>query len=239
MNGFDLPGATASAYTPTAVRQGDSGAVYRVLVSVPGKAQFSSNTVLTVVPDTVPPIVVRAFNVGPTNIQIVYSEPVETASATNPLNYALSGGLSVTNLALDANSLIATLTTTASMVYGSNYSIVINSVRDQAATPNTITPNTLVTFVAEAFASQDIGNPSFTTTTTFLSNGLNVVAATADIGGVANQFSFNYQIRAGDFDISVRLAGWVCRTSGPKPRSWRGRPLIRAAGSPPRSPRPA
>ena len=204
-NGFDISGATYSSFTILA-RPTNNGAVYRVLVAVPGKAQFSSNAVLTVTPDTVPPTVVRAFNIGPTNVQVVFSEPVEGASATNTTNYVFTGGVLVTGAALDSSNTNVTLTTSL-LVYGSNYSIVINRVRDQAAPPNTIASNTLVSFLAMPYAPQDIGNPTIPSTVSLLTNGVNVTAAGNDIGGAADQFGFSYQLRAGDFDVSTRLAG--------------------------------
>jgi hypothetical protein len=206
LNGFDIPGATAATYTTPVTHPGDNGSVFRVLVAVPGKAQFSSNAVLTVTPDIVPPTVVRAFNLGPTNLQIVYSKPVEPASSTAITNYVFTNGLPVTGASLDATFTNVTLTT-APMVFGSNYAIVINRVRDQAAAPNTIATNTLASFLAMPFAPQDIGNPPLPSSVTLSSNGVNVVSAGSDVGGFSDQFSFSYQIRAGDFDVSARLAG--------------------------------
>jgi len=54
--------------------------------------------------------------------------------------------------------------------------------------------------------SIDIGNPSPASVTTVLSDGLDVVAGGQDIGGTADQFSFNYQAWSGDFDLSLRLS---------------------------------
>jgi hypothetical protein len=206
LNGFDIPGANSASYTTAILRQSDGGSVYRVLVALPGNAQFSSNAVLAVVRDTQPPAVVRAFNLGPTNVQITFTKPVDPASATNSSNYVFSGAISVLGAVLDSAFTNLLLTTTP-LVYGTNYFIVINGVRDRAAIPNTIATNTLVSFLARPYASQDIGNPLLASTATLLSNGLDVAAAGTDIGGGADQFNFQYQFRSGDFDIAARLAG--------------------------------
>ena len=206
LNGFDIAGANGASYTTPPLATNNSGAVYRAVVMVPGKAQFSSNAVLTVSVDTVPPTVAQIFNLGPTNVQIVFSQPVEAASATNFANYVFTNGIGVTGAAFyGTNNTI--LLTTAPLVNGSNYAVVINNVRDLAATPNTIATNTLASFVATQFASQDIGSGQIPSVVTVVSNGVNVTAAGSDLGGVADQFSFQYQLRTGDFDVTARLAG--------------------------------
>ncbi len=206
LNGLDLPGASASSYTTPMLHAADNGSVFRVLVSVPGKAQFSSNAVLTVIPDTIPPTALRALGLGPTNVQIVFSKPVEAASATNRLNYFCSGGITISAAALDSTFTNVFLTTTP-LTYGSNYSVTINNVRDQATPPNTIAANTIVTFTALPYAPQDIGGSAIPSTITLVSNGVNVVAAGTDIAGFSDQFNFDYQIRTGDFDIAARISG--------------------------------
>ena len=130
LNGFDIAGANGSSYTTPPLAQTNSGAIYRAVVSVPGQAQFSSNAVLTVAADNVPPTVAQIFNIGPTNVQIVFSEPVEAATATNIAKYVFTNGISVAGAAF-AGTNIAILLTTGPLVSGSNYSVVINGVRDQ------------------------------------------------------------------------------------------------------------
>ncbi len=204
-NGFDIPGAISSNLVTGVVGATNSGVQYRVLVLIPGAALFSSNVTLTVTPDIVAPTVQQVQNFGTTNVLLGFSEPVEAASATNIANYAFTNGLPVTAAKLDPNTLVVTLTT-GPLVYGSNYTLVINGVRDRAVAPNTILTNTLVNFLASAYARQDVGNPPVPSSVTVLTNGLSVTAVGSDIGGVADQFGFNYQLLTGDFDMSVRLA---------------------------------
>ncbi|HWH71256.1 MAG TPA: lamin tail domain-containing protein, partial [Candidatus Sulfotelmatobacter sp.] len=132
--------------------------------------------------------------------------PVEAASATNAANYVFTNGLTITRLSLDASNTTVTLTT-APLASGSNYSLLINSVRDQAMVPNTIASNTLVSFPVTGSSSQDIGSPAMPSVITAVSNGFNVVAGGNDIGSAADQFNFNYQLCSGDFDVSLRLEG--------------------------------
>ena len=165
----------------------------------------SSNAVLTVFPDTNPPVVAKVFNAGTTNVQIVYSKIVEAASAANPANYVFTNGLTVTGALLNSNSLTVVLTT-APMFYGSNYWIVINGVRDRAATPNTIAPNTRASFMASPYIPQDIGSPLAASSVMLSSNRVTVTAAGTDFGGASDQGNFQYALRTGDFDVAVRLA---------------------------------
>src|SRR5205085_6199996 len=103
LNGLDIPGAVSPTYTTPILRETNSGVSYRVLVSIPGKAQFSSSSTLTVTPDTIAPTVSRALNNGTTNVAITFSELVEAQSATNLANYAFSNGVPIFAVTLSAN----------------------------------------------------------------------------------------------------------------------------------------
>lgn len=185
----------------------NNGQVYTCVVSNSAGAITSSPIVLNVIADTVPPTVTRALNLGSTNVQVVFSEGVELASATAVTNYVFTNGLPITAASLSSDNLTVTLTT-ASLVYGSNYTVTINNVRDRASNPNTIAANTKVSFTATPYASQDIGGaPGGSSVTVVGSNGLNVTAAGSDLGGNADQCNFQYQLLNGDFDISARVAG--------------------------------
>jgi hypothetical protein len=85
--------------------------------------------------------------------------------------------------------------------------VVINNVRDRAATPNTIAANTPASFVALPYVLQDIGNPPFPSAISLAGNGVTVSGGGKDVGGSSDQFTLSYQSRAGDFDVSVRVAG--------------------------------
>ena len=203
VNGLDIPGAIDSTYTTPPVSEADHGAVYRALVSVPGQARFSSNAVLAVTPDLVPPTVVQVLNFGATSVQIIFSESVEPASATNFANYVFTNGLPVTAGTLVCNSSV--MLATSPLVSGSNYCIVINRVRDCALAPNTIASNTLVSFTAALFTPATLGGATPPGSVISLTNGLDVSAGGSDIGGRSDQCEFSYQIRSGDFDVRVRL----------------------------------
>src|SRR5207302_3866698 len=111
---------------------------------------------LTVTPDIVPPTVVQAVNLGTTNVLVTYSEVVEAASATNIANYVFTNGLAIFSATLSPDNRTVTLITDP-VVFGSNYLLVINGVRDQAAAPNTITANTMAAMIATPYTPAEVG----------------------------------------------------------------------------------
>ena len=124
---------------------------YQLVVTNSYGAVTSAPVVLSVTLDTNPPVVLSAFNIGTTNVEVDFSKALEAASATNIANYALTNGTAITAASLAANN-SSVILTTAPLVYGSNYTLVINSVRDQAIPPNAIATNTLVSFTASSRA---------------------------------------------------------------------------------------
>ena len=120
---------------------------YKLVLTNSYGAVTSSPVALTVTLDTNPPVVLRGFSLGTTNVELDFSKMVEAASATNLANYVFTNGQAVTAASLTANN-SSVLLTTAPLVYGSNYTLVINGVRDQAVPPNTIAANTRVCFTA-------------------------------------------------------------------------------------------
>jgi regulation of enolase protein 1 (concanavalin A-like superfamily) len=150
--------------------------------------------------------IVQAFNDGITNVQIVFSKPVEAASATNLANYVFTNGIVITGASLNPDNVTVVLTT-APLVYGSNYWIVINGIRDRMNLPNTIATNTMVNLQVLPYVLNDIGNPPVVSTAVNAGNGVNVTAAGSDFGGNSDQGNFSYQIYSGNFDVEIRVAG--------------------------------
>src|ERR1051325_471600 len=55
------------------------------------------------------------------------------------------------------------------------------------------------------FTSGDVGNPILAGSSIATSNNFDVTGAGSDIGGTNDQFQFNYQQFAGDFDVRGRV----------------------------------
>jgi len=141
----NIPGASTNTLVLNAAVT-NTGSYELVLTNSYG-AVTSAPVTLSVTLDTNPPMVLSGFNLGTTNVELDFSKTVEAASATNLANYVFTDGLAITTAFLTANNL-SVLLTTAPLVYGSNYTLIVNGVRDQAIPPNTIAANTPVNFTA-------------------------------------------------------------------------------------------
>ena len=203
-NGVAWPGATNSSLSLSNLTPAASGN-YSVLVSDSLGAATSAPVVLSVTLDTNPPVVLRAFNLGLTNVEVDFSKTVAAATATNLANYVFTNGLAISAGFLDADN-SSVLLTTAPLTYGTNYTLVINGVLDRALPPNLIATNTRVTFQALPIVLQDIGDPSMASTFTVTTNGLVVTASGSAFGGASDQGGFIYQPCTSNFDVCVCVA---------------------------------
>ena len=202
-----LTGATLPVYTLTnASLTLNNGQSFTCVISNSAGSITSAPIALAVLRDTVPPTVARVFNFGTTNVEIIFSKPVAVTTATNAANYVFTDGTAIIGAALAVNNYTVTLTT-APLVYGSNYTIVINNIQDLASTPNLIAANTPASFTARPFAPQDVGSPAIASMVAYTSNGVNVSSAGNSIGADSDQFAFEYQLVTGNFDVAVCLAG--------------------------------
>ncbi len=143
-NGELIPGATTLSYTAAAI-PANSGAVYTLMVTGVCNVASASAT-LTVLSDIFPPTLVSATPgpiIGGNYVDILFSEAVDTGSATESLNYEINGGalnvISATQLAPNKIRL-----TTDAQTRGASYAVVVNSVVDLFA--NTIAANSTVYF---------------------------------------------------------------------------------------------
>ena len=154
-NGTNLPGATASAYGLSPVALSDSGSTFFCAITNSYGWTNSATATLTVLPDTTRPTILSAVTLGDnTRVTVLFSEPVEAASATNKANYSLNFGASVSAVRFVGDSRTVLLET-SSLSAGLIYTLTVNNVRDRATTPNTILPNSTVQF-SLAFTPLDI-----------------------------------------------------------------------------------
>jgi beta-galactosidase len=141
----NLPGANTNVLSFTAAIT-NNGSFQFVLTNSYGSVT-SAPVALTVTLDTNPPVVLDAFNIGTTNVEVDFSKTLAMVTATNPGNYFFSNGLAIGAASLTPNY-SSVILNTAPLVYGSKYTLVINGLLDQAIPPNTIATNTLVSFLA-------------------------------------------------------------------------------------------
>ena len=182
----------------------NSGQYYSCVLSNALGAITSTPALLTVLTDTIPPTVQRTLYLSSTNVQLVFSEPLEIASATNLPNYVFTNGTPVLGASLAPDNLTVTLTTPP-LVQGSNYFMVLNGIRDRASQPNTIATNTVVTFFIGPYTPVAVGGATPAGAINETPGGFAVTGGGKAIGGASDQFQYNYQLQTADFDIAVRL----------------------------------
>jgi hypothetical protein len=143
-NGANIPGATNNAYGLSPVTLSDNTSTFFCAITNSYGWTNSTTATLTVLPDTTRPTIVSAVNLGNNNrITVLFSEPVEPASATNVSNYALNLGVSITAVRFAGDNRTVVLDTSL-LGSGLIYTLTVNNVRDRATTPNTILPNSQV-----------------------------------------------------------------------------------------------
>jgi len=206
-NGVDIPGASTSTYATPRLLRTDSGAGYRCFVSVPGLCLTSAVATVTVTQDnTAPQVLSAATLVASTNLGICFNELLDAASATNPANYSLSIGGTVTGARLRPDGQSVSLVTTA--VSYTNYTVRLNNVRDFAG--NALPANTAIPVAVVPLETSDIGIPGdpLEPGSTFACTATNfdMIAGGSDIWNNRDGFHYLYQTRAGDFDARVRIA---------------------------------
>jgi hypothetical protein len=112
----------------------------------PLSAPVNGTTLADTNTDTTPPALSNVSILNATTVSVLFSEPVEQASAQSPANYSIDLGIAVNNAALPADLRTVTLTTSPHAP-GTTYNITVNNVRDRAANPNTILPNSQESYV--------------------------------------------------------------------------------------------
>ncbi len=198
--GTNIAGATNGTLTLANVPLKASGSTFECVVSNLLGSVTSAVATLTVVRDTNPPTLLGAYNVGQTNVTILFSKPVNPATAANAANYAINPAAPITSAVMIDNQTVALRVSGLSM--GSNYVVTVNAVQDLASSPNTIAPNSRIGFTTSIFEPGTIGYPTPNGSTAIVSNGINVCAG-GSIGGTADAAPFEYFMQSGNFDFSV------------------------------------
>ena len=94
-----------------------------------------------------PPEVVQTNPLSDTSMELVFDEPLTTASAETTANYAADNGLSITDASLAADRLTVTLTTSA-QTPNTNYTLTLNGITDLAGL--VIPSNTTASFTSQS-----------------------------------------------------------------------------------------
>ncbi len=96
--------------------------------------------------DNTSPQVAYVDVISPTKVDIVYSEPVDSASAVDLKNYSISGNVEIKSAVLDSSRVRVHLTTSQHQK-GKSYSINVSGIKDCAPYPNVLTSATPVKYI--------------------------------------------------------------------------------------------
>ncbi|MFC1654911.1 immunoglobulin domain-containing protein, partial [Myxococcota bacterium] len=147
-DGSDVNGQTNSTLRFNAAG-GDDGARFRCVATNSAGSDTSNEALLTVQSDVTPPTIASVSAPGdPNTVWVVFSEPLETNSASADANYGINNGITVSLAEQQADPATVKLTT-ATLSTGVTYTLTVNNVTDQAAPPNRIADNSTRDFTWE------------------------------------------------------------------------------------------
>ena len=120
-----------------------NGGAYRTLTT-----PFSGDTVLLLgggATDATSPTVEQVTASDPNKVKVFFLEAMEEYSATDISNYAIDNGITISSASLGSDLKTVTLAT-STHTEGIPFTLTVNNVKDRASVPNTIAPNTQVTY---------------------------------------------------------------------------------------------
>lgn len=149
-NGAAIAGATNSIYSLSPVALTDSGSTFRCFITNGLGSTNSALATLTVLRDVTRPAIASVVSPGnPQVLAVIFSKPVEPASANNAANYSINQGVAVLSALAGPDARTVLLETTP-LPTGIFLNLTVSNVRDCASTPNVILPNSVWTFVVSA-----------------------------------------------------------------------------------------
>ena len=229
--GVLIPGATLASYnTPPLDYNTDNGSHFFVQVTVPGGSTgFSTTNTVTVIPDTQPAIVVAVpGTLAPSGsedpsitnqfeVSVIYSKSVQITQATNPANFAASGGGVITGVhyltsSMGADTILpASIVTVSNWNLGGSYTLTVSGITDTHNNPF-VTTNLPVTISRFSWlALGDTNTPAsygliFDATMTG-SNSFNLINTGFGFanGAASDDATFVYELKTNNFDVIAQV----------------------------------
>lgn len=116
-----------------------------------GKHYFDDFSVGPIVLDTVPPALVSVAAISQNQLDIYFSETVDTASANNELNYSVSGGVGnpATAVRNSGNTSMVSLSFGSNFLSGTTYTLTVSGIQDLSLNTMAADSDTFYYFLAQ------------------------------------------------------------------------------------------
>jgi len=124
-----ISGATSSAYTIPALMPTNAGQYY-VSISNQANSTNSRAATVTLLRDTLPPAI-TGIAASSSGLVVQFSEALDPVTATNPAQYAITPGASITGAALSSSDASRVILTTSALDLGAVYTLQVNGVQDR------------------------------------------------------------------------------------------------------------
>lgn len=96
-----------------------------------------------------PPVIARVYpHEDPTHVSVVFSKPLAD-DAANPSNFSISGGVTVSNAAIDPVTKRTITLTTGQQTQGSQYILSVSGLADRTAQQTLIAPESMASFTRD------------------------------------------------------------------------------------------
>jgi hypothetical protein len=216
-NNVAVDGEVGQSLTLSGLTTGLNGLKVKVNV-VNGEGNIDSReAILTVVPDTIKPTVVKAqASDSFKDVTLTFSEDLDPLSAADKSNYSITG------LTIDSATLVGTRSVkliTSAQTQGTPYTVSVTGVKDTAATANTIVAASTIQFSSFAFQTGGLRMDVFllpelanATDVASLINSEKYVNNTPDLTFYVRTASSRPIYGGGTIDqYGGRLSGWINR----------------------------
>lgn len=201
LGGFvNIPGAIGPTHTFVAPSFDTD---YRVIIGTPG-----SNAVYTTAlhssADSAGPRMISASSLNGTNLDVLYNEPVEITSGTDPFNYSVNGG-AANIMSIVQRDDPRKITITLDAPLSGTFTVEAFSIADLAGNG----ADSIVTGrINSGFVALDVGAPvAAGSTFNVAADEFDVVAGGNDIWGASDVGHLTLTQVTGDFDVHIRLEG--------------------------------
>ncbi len=145
-DGVRIATVAGASYSDTGL---DEGASYTYEITAVNGAGIegpkSAPVGAATLPDVTAPGIEGVTAPSSTQVVLVFTEPVEETSASNPANYAIGNGVQLLSASLGADQRTVSIATSAHLSSGT-YILTVNGVRDRARQPNLIAANTQASY---------------------------------------------------------------------------------------------